>query len=341
MRCVTSAPIRRLAVVLFAAVLACVSLSARLASAAPLSITPTSVTLAPGQTQQFLGMGGNPPYVWTLSANGSGPAASISLMGLYTAGAATGVDTVQLADSSGGSVTATVNVLAMVPIGATCASASVCPVTSDGNAYCVDGVCCDSACTGQCQGCNTAGAIGKCVTVSGPPVGMRPACPMSDPNDVCSSMACDGKSATSCDVFVGSSVVCGPANCVDFIGTPLAVCMGDGGCQHVSPASCGTYACVSGACATSCTNTSECSPGNYCEVDAGKCVVPDAGSGSADGGTGPHSAPTPASSGCAIGTAPRGLAPSVALAALVGLVVRRRRSSRSTTAGRTRAIPPG
>jgi hypothetical protein len=290
------------------------------------AIAPPGITLAPGNVQQFTASGGSPPYSWQLVANGSG--GSVSSAGLYTAGPTLGQDTLRLADSVGGAVTATIHVVAVVPVGTPCTTSGTCPATSDGNAYCVDGVCCNSACTGQCQACNTAGALGSCVTIAGPPVGQRSPCPADDPSNVCSTKRCDGVNPTSCESYVGADVTCHVATCIDYVGTPAAVCQGDGGCPQVDASACGTYACVSGACATSCTNTSECSPGNYCEVATGQCVVPDASATFDSGGLPPPPSPAPPpppSSGCAVGTSSGGLPSLVLFAAAAGVSVRRRR----------------
>ena len=248
------------------------------------SLMPVSATVAPGGMQTFIASGGTPPYTWSLTTDGSGPMAAVSAMGVYTAGATAGMDAVTATDSVGSTATADITVSAtpvmMVGIGASCMTAASCPA----GASCVDGVCCTTGCGGQCQACNTASSMGTCVTISGPPVGLRPPCAQSDPNNACTSLRCDGTSATSCTSLVGTETSCGIASCVDGIGTPGAVCQGDGGCEMVVPKSCGVYGCVSDKCATSCIDTSECSPGNYCEVTTGKCVRPPASS--ADAGPG-------------------------------------------------------
>jgi hypothetical protein len=292
---------------------------------AGLTITPPGITLAPGNTQQFTATGGSPPYAWSLVMDTSG--GNITAAGLYTAGATLGSDTVRVADSNNNALTVPVMVVATVPLGTACTSASTCPA----NTFCVDGVCCGEACTGQCQACNTANAAGMCVTISGPPVGMRPACPQSDPSNVCTMKVCDGKSATSCDVFVGATTTCGPASCIDLVGTPQAVCLGNGTCQKVTKQTCAPFACVSDQCATSCTDTSECSTGNYCDVTTGKCIVPpvmDAGSSGGPAGSGSGSS---SSGGCGIAGrssrfAPFG--PFEALLVVLPFAMRRRRRGR-------------
>ncbi len=53
--------------------------------------------------------------------------------------------------------------------GTTCGSGKECA-----SGFCVDGVCCASTCTGQCESCNEAGTEGACVPVRGTPRGKRP-----------------------------------------------------------------------------------------------------------------------------------------------------------------------
>ncbi len=295
------------------------------------TITPSSAILSPGEMQMFTASGGKSPYTWVILVAASGMTASVTGNGLYTAGASIGMDTVQVTDSIGNKGTVVIDVVAMVPIGSECTSSGTCPVTADGQRYCSDGVCCSTACSGQCQACNSASKLGTCVTISGPPVGKRPACPMSDPNNVCSSKVCDGTSATACTSFAGKETMCGVASCVDLVGTPNAFCEGDGGCQPVVAAPCQPYACVSSACASTCTNTSECSPGNYCDVTTGTCVVPTGSAGSGAGsGAGTGASPT-VSAGCAVGA--RDGVPFFGLTAFVtafGLLRRRERRRRAS-----------
>lgn len=59
---------------------------------------------------------------------------------------------------------------------------------------CVDGYCCDSPCTGQCQACDISTVLGTCTTVSdGTPHGMRAAC---NGTGTCGGL-CDGASPTA------------------------------------------------------------------------------------------------------------------------------------------------
>ncbi len=56
-------------------------------------------------------------------------------------------------------------------LGGACVASTDCAAGS-----CVDGVCCATSCTGQCEACNLKGKEGTCSPVSGAPVGARTAC---------------------------------------------------------------------------------------------------------------------------------------------------------------------
>jgi hypothetical protein len=122
---------------------------------------------------------------------------------------------------------------------------------------------------------------------------------------------------------------CGIASCIDGVGTPGALCMGNGQCQTVVPASCGAYACVADMCTTKCNDTSECSPGNYCEVTTGKCIVPPPQP--PDGGAAEEKAAAGAKSGCSAGGDTGVLSPALMLAGMLGAAgaVRARRRRRA------------
>jgi MYXO-CTERM domain-containing protein len=93
------------------------------------------------------------------------------------------------------------------------------------SAHCADGVCCDKACTGQCESCAEAGKAGKCTTVSGAPRGTRTPC---TGQGTCAG-TCDGQNASACK-FPGSAVSC-TAPCGGDSGTAKGVCDGKGACQ--------------------------------------------------------------------------------------------------------------
>jgi len=79
---------------------------------ATLAIAPTSISVAAGSGVAFVASGGTPPYAWSLAASPSGGFIEVS-RGIYTAGATGGTtDVVQLRDSVGAQVQASVTVTA-------------------------------------------------------------------------------------------------------------------------------------------------------------------------------------------------------------------------------------
>jgi hypothetical protein len=177
-------------------------------------------------------------------------------------------------------------------IGEACVTGADC---TSGN--CVDGYCCNTACTAGCEVCNaTPGTCTAAPKGSGGRVG-------------CGAALCDGTShtcATSCtsDADCSSTGYCNGTTCVSTLSVSATcardrmcasgscrdgVCCGsacNGACQACSvakgatkdgtctnlpattePAACLGYKCsgTSGACATSCTTDASCAAGNYCD----------------------------------------------------------------------------
>jgi hypothetical protein len=75
----------------------------------PILIIPEDRTVDSAEQIQFEAKGGFGTYVWTIDVDNSG--ASINGSGLYTAGAGTGVDTIQVEDEEGHTTTVDVTVI--------------------------------------------------------------------------------------------------------------------------------------------------------------------------------------------------------------------------------------
>jgi len=142
--------------------------------------------------------------------------------------------------------------------GDACGAANECTSGS----YCVDGVCCDAPCEGQCAACDVPGLLGKCAAVTGAPHGKRAACVGGGP---CGG-SCDGKTAASC-TFPDARTAC-DKGCSD---AALSTCDGKGGCQP--PRACsGNLTCESASkCRTSCSADADCLAGFRCKN--GGCVA--------------------------------------------------------------------
>lgn len=135
---------------------------------------------------------------------------------------------------------------------------SVCSVDRQcQSGVCVDAVCCSSPCRGQCEACNSSG---QCVSVTGTPIGGRPACITSEPT--CAG-SCDGIRGDACTYpRVGT---CKPEQCIGNQYTAPGTCDGAGACASGPSASCAPGRCSStNACTLECTLNSECSAGAVC-----------------------------------------------------------------------------
>jgi len=96
--------------------------------------------------------------------------------------------------------------------------------------HCTDGVCCESACGGQCESCN-ANSPGVCVPVATAPVGLRPPCVGTG---ACQAQ-CDGVTRNACVNLPGPAT-----SCVDACngGVTVGYCNGFGSCTVRQGASC-------------------------------------------------------------------------------------------------------
>ena len=152
-----------------------------------------------------------------------------------------------------------------LPIGSACSASTDCAL---GN--CVDGVCCEIACSG-CNACTqtlTGKKDGTCAPViSG-----------QDPHNNCADETatkqcgndgtCDGAGACR---KVSTSHVCTPASCSadNKTFTPLTTCDGAGACTIATPQPCGAFQCATSGCLKACSAPTDCGAGNYCNIPSG------------------------------------------------------------------------
>jgi hypothetical protein len=138
---------------------------------------------------------------------------------------------------------------------------------------CVDGVCCNAPCAGQCEACDVPGAEGSCVPVSGAPHGDRPACAAGTAEEPCLAATCNGVVRDSCAALAGNDVVCRPGSCEDGVATLQALCDAAGQCGPEQQEECAPYACAASACALSCVGDADCAAGSHCDAASGACVL--------------------------------------------------------------------
>ncbi|MBI2393091.1 MAG: hypothetical protein HYV09_26135 [Deltaproteobacteria bacterium] len=142
------------------------------------------------------------------------------------------------------------------------------------SAACVDGVCCDTPCGGQCEACSSSG---KCLPVTGAPRGLRPLC--DDPGTgTCSAKVCDGKTVDAC--VLPSGLTCAAAVCNVSSYTAAGTCDGKGACTKPAAVDCALYGCSDTGCRTSCAGPSDCANAAICV--SGKCIAASGGACNAE-----------------------------------------------------------
>ncbi len=151
-----------------------------------------------------------------------------------------------------------------------------CAVPSDcQSGSCVDGVCCESACSDACTACKfvlTGRADGRCAAVA---LGKR------DPRGICvdetsknecgKDGTCDGAGACH---YVETTLVCAHSSCTAAGFIPQTTCDGKGTCKPRSAIPCGLAACDSiTGCLTECRSERDCAAGSYCNAATKKCAL--------------------------------------------------------------------
>jgi len=134
------------------------------------------------------------------------------------------------------------NVGAKLSLAATCRLDGDCDST-----HCINGYCCNTGCTGNCDRCNIVGSIGICTDVASDCTGNC---------DICSSGNCAADDAVctgNCDVCLGSGVAYNCAATADGV-----VCST---CQY----------CSGSGTAYTCTNTSNGNTGYNCTAEHYRC----------------------------------------------------------------------
>jgi hypothetical protein len=147
-----------------------------------------------------------------------------------------------------------------------CANASECST-----GFCVDGVCCDTACEDKCHSCALLTSPGKC-TLSPIGVDLRSDC---GPANTCLG-TCDGKGQC---IGAGTGTMCGRNRCVGpSTGVGPAYCPAAGAkCPTADavPFDCAPYVCETafGACRTDCVSSADCANGFVCDVGSKTCIA--------------------------------------------------------------------
>ena len=213
---------------------------------------------------------------------------------------------------AGGEQQSSAEIFATGAPGAPCSLAAQCQ-----SGYCVDGVCCTSACSAACHSCALPAAPGTCT----------PASAGTDPRSDCGDGgACDFTCAAGGTCASRAGTACTPGGCGSDGASqfPAASCVeGLAACPiDVEPCAAG-YRCDAdaGACRAECRSLADCAAGYACNP-SGRCVLPpEVASGDA-----------PSCSLAALpGGAASGASALLAGAALGGALRRRRRRGRRRT----------
>ncbi|MDC3955724.1 Kelch repeat-containing protein [Polyangium jinanense] len=147
------------------------------------------------------------------------------------------------------------------PLGAPCDIKSPCD-----DSFCVDGVCCNAPCDGQCEACDGA-RIGICEPVAGKPHGARPVC--DGTSEACAT--CDGVNPFECSYPTGNNC---DKKCNESTLT-LFACDGSGNCAESTSNNCAPYTCnaVELSCETKCTSNTACALGSTCNTETNICIT--------------------------------------------------------------------
>jgi hypothetical protein len=151
----------------------------------------------------------------------------------------------------------------LATVGTACTSGTECT-----SGFCVDGVCCSTACTGVCAACSAAkrgeGTDGSCGDIV---LGL-------DPDNECASMApstcgttgvCDG--AGACQLYAAGTT-CAAPSCIGGVQAGAGTCDGSGTCDPGPMSPCSPYVCGANACMTSCASNADCAAGFTCSGGA-------------------------------------------------------------------------
>src|SRR5262249_7305354 len=148
--------------------------------------------------------------------------------------------------------------------GQTCAAAGECLSN-----FCVDGVCCESACAGACRSCALASSPGMCKNTPGGNSDPRGMCTDTGVASCGTNGKCDGSGA--CQKYADGSV-CAQETCNSNVSTGASTCM-SGRCTAPASVPCSPYVCngtgAGGKCFTVCSGNAQCLTHNVCNGNSG------------------------------------------------------------------------
>ncbi len=135
------------------------------------------------------------------------------------------------------------------------------------NSHCVDGVCCDTACTGACRKCNVPSSLGRCTPTAAGTVDPRGVCAMTAQSTCMTNGKCDGN--FGCQKWpVGT--LCADETCSNNVYKAPSTCNASGQCVAPDLLPCAPYVCNGSRCFNACTNDTQClnPPTNQCRMNS-------------------------------------------------------------------------
>jgi hypothetical protein len=145
------------------------------------------------------------------------------------------------------------------PPGAVCAAAGECASN-----YCVDGVCCMTACTGACQTCALPTSPGTCLTVAKDNADPHGICQDKGASSCGTNGKCDGTG--SCETYAPGTK-CADQTCTSGIFTDQSTCNTTGQCVAPDSRPCAPYVCNGTQCFNVCATSDQCKPPNTCDAN--------------------------------------------------------------------------
>jgi hypothetical protein len=136
--------------------------------------------------------------------------------------------------------------------------------------YCVDRVCCDSACGNTCYSCTLTGKVGLCTVA---PSGQDPRnqCAVDATTPCGQDGECNGLGACR---LQASGTSCAAGTCTGTSETAARQCNGAGVCLAATVRDCSPYLCGASACNVTCSTSAQCQAGRPCA--GGRCAtIPD------------------------------------------------------------------
>src|SRR3954468_3232200 len=133
------------------------------------------------------------------------------------------------------------------PLGASCQAAGECSSN-----FCVDGVCCQSACSGTCQYCALPTSPGFCMTVAADNIDPRGVCADKGAALCSTNGKCDGTG--SCATYA-KGTVCAKETCASGVYTAASTCNTTGQCVAPDSRPCAPYICNGSQCFNVCATS--------------------------------------------------------------------------------------